>query len=134
MEQNICVSLGTDGQGSGSNLDMFEEMKFSALLQKGIKEDPIKMNSYEVLKLATINGAKTLGLESKIGTIEEGKLADIIIIDVETSVTSPINDIFSQIVYNVKGSNVETTIVNGKILMENKDLKIGISEKDIINK
>ena len=58
----------------------------------------------------------------------------IIIIDVETSVTSPINDIFSQIVYNVKGSNVETTIVNGKILMENKDLKIGISEKDIINK
>ena len=134
MEQNICVSLGTDGQGSGSNLDMFEEMKFSALLQKGIKEDPIKMNSYEVLKLATINGAKTLGLESKIGTIEEGKSADIIIIDVETSVTSPINDIFSQIVYNVKGSNVETTIVNGKILMENKDLKIGISEKDIINK
>lgn len=134
MENNICVSLGTDGQGSGSNLDMFEEMKFAALMQKGIQEDPIKMQTYEVLKMATINGAKTLGLENKIGTIEEGKLADIIIINIDTPYTRPINDIFSQIVYNIKGSNVETTIINGKILMENRKLKIDINEKDIINK
>ena len=134
MENNICVSLGTDGQGSGSNLDMFEEMKFAALMQKGIQEDPIKMQTYEVLKMATINGAKTLGLENKIGTIEEGKLADIIIINIDTPYTRPINDIFSQIVYNIKGSNVETTIINGKILIENRKLKIDINEKDIINK
>lgn len=134
MENNICVSLGTDGQGSGSNLDMFEEMKFAALMQKGIQEDPIKMQTYEVLKMATINGAKTLGLENKVGTIEEGKLADIIIINIDTPYTRPINDIFSQIVYNIKGSNVETTIINGKILMENRKLKIDINEKDIINK
>lgn len=134
MENNICVSLGTDGQGSGSNSDMFEEMKFAALMQKGIQEDPIKMQTYEVLKMATINGAKTLGLENKIGTIEEGKLADIIIINIDTPYTRPINDIFSQIVYNIKGSNVETTIINGKILMENRKLKIDINEKDIINK
>ena len=133
MEKNICVSLGTDGQGSGSNLDMFEAMKFSALMQKGTQENPIKMQSYEVLKMVTINGAKTLGLDNIIGTIEEGKLADIIIIDIDTSNTRPINDIFSQIVYNVKGSNVETTIVNGNILMENRKLKININEKDIIN-
>lgn len=134
IQNNISVSIGTDGQGSGSNLDMFEEMKFSALLQKGIQENPLKMPSYEVLKMATINGAKTLGLEDRIGTIEEGKLADIIIIDVDTSCTRPINDIFSQIVYNVKGSNVETTIINGKVLMENRELKIDINEKDIIQK
>ena len=133
-ENNICISLGTDGQGSGSNLDMFETMKFSALMQKGIYEDPIKMSSYDVLKMATINGAKTLGLERKIGTIEEGKLADIIIINLETPITRPLNDIFSQIVYNAKGTNVETTIVNGKILMENKKLRINVNEMEIIKK
>ena len=113
---------------------MFETMKFSALMQKGIYEDPIKMSSYDVLKMATINGAKTLGLERKIGTIEEGKLADIIIINLETPITRPLNDIFSQIVYNAKGTNVETTIVNGKILMENKKLRINVNEMEIIKK
>ena len=133
-ENNICISLGTDGQGSGSNLDLFENMKFSALMQKGIYEDPIKMSSYDVLKMATINGAKTLGLERKIGTIEEGKSADIIIINLETPITKPINDVFSQIVYNAKGTNVETTIINGKVLMENRKLIINVDELGIIKK
>ena len=134
QENNICISLGTDGQGSGSNLDLFEAMKFSALMQKGIYEDPIKMSSYDILKMATINGARALGLERKIGTIEQGKLADIIIINLETPITRPINDVFSQIVYNVKGTNVETTIVNGKILMENRKLTINVNETKIIKK
>ncbi|MCI8620583.1 MAG: amidohydrolase family protein [Clostridia bacterium] len=66
LKEGVNVSLGTDGQGSGSNLDMFETMKFSSLLQKGIYEDVRSMESYEVLKMATINGAKALGLESEI--------------------------------------------------------------------
>ena len=132
QEQGITVTLGTDGQGSGSNLDLFESMKYTALLQKGIKENPVEMPAYEVLKLATINGAKALGLENKIGSIEESKQADLIILNLDTAVTKPVNDIVSDIVYNVKGNNVETTIVNGKILMKNQQLKI--NENDIYNK
>ncbi len=73
LEAGINVTLGTDGQGSGSNLDLFEAAKFTALLQKGIKEDAKKLTAYEVLKMATINGAKALGLENKIGSITRRK-------------------------------------------------------------
>lgn len=122
VQAGINVTLGTDGQGSGSNLDLFETMKFTALLQKGINEDPKQMSAYEIIKMATINGAKALNKESEIGSIKEGKKADIIIIDINNYVVQPINDIFAAIVYNVKGRDVETTIINGKILMENKNI------------
>jgi len=118
LKQGVNVTLGTDGQGSGSNLDLFETMKFAALLQKGITENPECLPAYEVLKMATINGAKALGLEESIGSIEVGKLADIIIIDINDVKIKPVNDLISELVYNVKGNNVITTIVNGKILME----------------
>lgn len=123
QDAGITVALGTDGQGSGSNLDLFETMKFSALLQKGMSENPKVLTAYEVLKMATVNGAKALGLEKSIGTIEEGKKADIIILNLDEVTTKPVNDIFAEIVYNVKGTNVETTIVNGNILMEDRKLK-----------
>lgn len=129
----INVALGTDGQGSGSNLDLFETMKFTALLQKGITEDPKKIPAYEVLKMATINGAKALGLENKIGSIEVGKLADIIIIDIDDVKIKPINNLISEIVYNVKGNNVVTTIVNGKIIMDNKKILLD-KENEIYEK
>ena len=129
QENGITVSLGTDGQGSGSNLDLFETMKFTALLQKGINEDPMKLSAYEVLKMATINGAKALGLQ-EVGSLEEGKKADMIILNLEDAISQPVNNIFAQIVYNVKGTNVETTIINGKILMENRKIK-KIDEKSI---
>lgn len=129
-EKGITVSLGTDGQGSGSNLDLFETMKFTALLQKGIWEDPTKLPAYEVLKMATISGAKALRLQEKIGSIEEGKKADIIIVNMEEVTQKPMNNIFAEIVYNIKGTNVETTIINGKILMENRKIE-KIDEKSI---
>ena len=132
VEEGLCVSLGTDGQGSGSNLDMFETMKFTALLQKGINENPEDLPAYEVLKMATINGAKALKL-NETGEIEEGKLADLIIINMEETITKPINNIFDEIVYNVKGSNVDTTIVNGKDLMENRKIN-NVNKKEIIQK
>lgn len=133
LEQGIEVSLGTDGQGSGSNLDLFEAMKYTALLQKGILENSEKLPAYEVLKIATINGAKALNLNNKIGTIEEGKNADIIILNLDDVVTQPVNNIFSEIVYNVKGTNVETTIINGKIVMENRKISFA-NEKEIYSK
>lgn len=132
VKQGVNVTLGTDGQGSGSNLDLFEAMKYTALLQKGIKEDAEVLPAYEVLKMVTKNGAKALGLEEKIGSIEEGKIADIIILDLNTVVTNPINDLCADIVYNVKGNHVITTIINGNIVMEDK--KIGIKEQKIYDK
>ena len=118
LDNGINVALGTDGQGSGSNMDMFETMKFAALLQKGINENPLNMMAYDVIKLATINGAKALGKENEIGSIDINKKADLIAIDLEsTCVNKPINDIFSTIVYNAKGVNVEFLMVNGEILL-----------------
>ncbi|MBR3134743.1 MAG: amidohydrolase [Clostridia bacterium] len=128
ISNGICVSLGTDGQGSGSNLDMFETMKATALLQKGINENPELMPAYEVLKMATINGAKALKLDDKIGTIEEGKIADLIIIDINEILSRPVNNIFAELVYNTKGYDVDTTIVNGKVLMKNKIVKQNVDD------
>lgn len=123
VSNGIIVSLGTDGQGSGSNLDLFEAMKYTALLQKGINEDPKDLPAYEVIKMATINGAKALCLEDKIGSIEEDKKADVIILNLDDVSTKPINNIFSEIVYNVKGYNVETTIIDGKIVMQDRKVR-----------
>lgn len=133
LKSNICVSLGTDGQGSGSNLDMFETMKFTALLQKGINESPEVLPAYEVLKMATINGAKALRLDKEIGSIEVGKKADIIMLDLDGILTQPVNNIFAEIVYNAKGTNVEMTMINGNIVMECGKIAT-IQEKEIIDK
>ena len=132
LENNINISLGTDGQGSGCNLDMFETMKFTGLLQKGINENPVLFPAYEILKMATINGAKALNKDNLIGSITEGKYADLIILDTNEVTMQPINDIFSDIVYNAKGHNVVTTIVNGNILMENRKLKY-LDENEILD-
>lgn len=130
MDKGINVSLGTDGQGSGSSLDMFDTMKFAALLQKGEFENAANMPSYEVLKMATINGAKALGVDNEIGSIEKDKAADLILVDLETDVCQPMGNVFSDLVYNAKGSNVVMTMVNGKIVM--KDGKIdGIDKKEL---
>ena len=133
LGKGINITLGTDGQGSGCNLDLFKEMKFAALLQKGICEDALKLPAYEVLKMATVNGAKALNLNN-IGSIEEGNYADLIILDLNKVKTQPINDIFADVVYNCNGSNVVTTIVNGNILMENKVLNIDLDENRLYKK
>ena len=134
-KNGINVALGTDGQGSGNNLDMFEAMKMAALIQGGIHENEERLGSKDAIKMATINGAKLLGLEDKIGSIEEGKDADIIIVDIEPNLTNikliPNNDIISNLVYNTDGKNVDTTIVNGEELMEKRKFKYLQPEKII---
>lgn len=127
--------FGTDGQGSGNNLDMFETMKIACLLQGGIHENEDRITSKEVIKMATINGAKLLGLEDKIGSIEEGKEADLILVDIASNldnITSiPNNDIISNLVYNTNGKNVNTTIVKGKVLMKDRRLQVADTEEII---
>ncbi len=128
---NIC--LGTDGQGSGNNLNMFYHMSVVDQLQKAKYQDPTVMSSYDVLKMATINGAKALNLENKIGSIEKGKKADIIILDLNNTEVYPTVDLITQIVHNVESNNVDTTIINGNILMENHRLTLDIDENQLKN-
>ena len=129
----VNISLGTDGVGSGNNLNMFYHMSITDLLQKGKYEDPTVFNSYEVLKMATINGAKALGLDNKIGSIEIGKNADIIMLDMNNILTEPNVDIINNLVHNAL-NNVDMTMINGEILLKDKKLCLDINEKELINK
>ena len=119
----VNIALGTDGPASNNTLDMFETMKFGALLQKFVYRKPEALSAYEVLKMATINGAKALGLEKCIGSIDVGKMADIILIDLAKPHLKPSHNVYAAIVYSAKGSDVDTVIVDGKILMENRIVK-----------
>ena len=126
---NIC--LGTDSQGSGNNLNMFYHMSIVDLLQQGFHEDSTVLSSYDVLKMATINGAIALGLDKEIGSIEIGKKADIIMLDMSDSLTSPSIDPITNIVHNAYNS-VCMTMVDGNILMRNKELLLNIDEEELI--
>ena len=127
LKNGINVALGTDGQGSGNNLDMFEAMRTACLIQGGIHENEERITSRDAIKMATINGAKLLGLDDKIGSIKEGKDADIILVDISKKLDNitklPNNDLISNLVYNTSGRDVDTTIIKGKILMENREIK-----------
>lgn len=120
IEKGLPVCLGTDGQGSGCTLDMFDVMKFTALLQKGQHEAPDFFTAWEVLKLATRNGADAMGLNA--GRIEEGRLADFILVDLSDTQSWPNNDILADLVYTARGTNVHSTIIDGKLVVYNKKL------------
>jgi len=128
---NVC--LGTDGPASNNTLDMFETMKVAALLQKHACRDPTALSAYEVLKMATVNGAKALGIADVAGTLEVGKKADIILIDLNKPHLKPLHDIFASVVYSTRGSDVDTVIVDGKILMEKRQITT-IDEASVIKK
>jgi 5-methylthioadenosine/S-adenosylhomocysteine deaminase len=117
LEAGIPVSLGTDGAASNNTLDMFETMKFCALLHKQHRWDPKILPAQTVFDFATINGAKTLDMENVIGSIEVGKKADIILLDFNKPRLTPCHDFVSHLVYAANGSDVFATIVNGKPLM-----------------
>lgn len=130
----VNVGLGTDGQGSGNNMNLFYHMSLVDFLQKGKYQNPTVFSSYDTLKMATINGAKALGLENEIGSIEVGKKADIIILDLNNIEVYPTVDLITNIVHNVESNNVDTTIINGNIIMKNHQLCLPIDEQDLKNK
>ena len=127
-KNGIKVGLGTDGIGSTTTLDMFEEMKTAAYLQKINTMDPTSIKAYDILKMATIEGAKVLCLDDEIGTVEVGKKADLIIINKDKTHLYPENDLCTNLVYSANGADVDTVIVDGKVLMQNRKL-ISINEK-----
>ncbi len=119
----ICVGIGTDGCASNNNLDMLSEIDTAAKLHKVNTLDPTVMDAQTVLKMATIDGARCLGLDHIIGSLEPGKRADIIILDTHKPHLTPMYNPISHIVYAARGSDVSTSIINGQLVME--DRKIG---------
>ena len=125
LSENVVVSLGTDGAASNNTLDMFDTMKFCALIHKQHRWDPSILPAQTVFDFATIDGARALGIEEKVGSIEVGKKADIIMIDLNKPHLTPQHDFVSHLVYAARGGDVCATITNGKVLMlENKFLTL----------
>jgi 5-methylthioadenosine/S-adenosylhomocysteine deaminase len=116
-QAGINVSLGTDGTASNNNLDMFESMKFAALLQKFSSNDPTVLPAEEAFGMATSNGAQALGIDA--GVIEVGKLADVILVNMKSPAFHPNHNLVSNLVYSASGSCVDTVICDGKLLMRN---------------
>lgn len=118
LDEGINVGIGTDGASSNNDLDMWGEMRSGAFLQKVTTGDPTVLPAYEVLKMATVNGARAIGRGEELGQICEGMLADLIVVDLEKPHLAPGFDPAANLVYCGKNSDVDTVIVNGRIVVE----------------
>jgi cytosine/adenosine deaminase-related metal-dependent hydrolase len=122
LELGVPVSLGCDGGPSNNTYDMVREMRLAALIHKPVAKDPLVVSAENVIEMATLGGAVAMGIDSKVGSLEVGKLADVILIDMhELGLTPAVNPV-SNLVYSGSGQSVDTVIVNGKALMRNKQL------------
>ncbi|WP_026476209.1 5'-deoxyadenosine deaminase [Alkaliphilus transvaalensis] len=133
LKMGANVSLAADGAPCNNNLDIFQEMRSAALIQKARLLSPTVMPAHQVFEMATLGGAKAMRMENQLGSLEKGKLADVVIMDLNKLHIGPNYeaDIISQLVYSASASDVETTIVDGKILMVNRELQT-LNEKEIM--
>ncbi len=122
LENNVNVAIGTDGAASNNSLNMIEEMRFAGLLAKGSSGDASRVSVHELLRMSTINGARCLGLESKIGSLEPGKCADITAIDLEDLNSAPVYDPVAQIVYAATRNQVSDVWIDGQRVLHNHKL------------
>lgn len=132
LKAGITVGLGTDGCASNNTLDMIREMSTAAKLHKVTRLDPTVMDAQTVVRMATIKGAKALNMDHLIGSLEVGKKADIIILGMNKPHLTPIYSESSHLVYAANGADVDTVIINGKVVMENRQL-LTIHELDVMN-
>lgn len=133
LKAGITVGLGTDGCASNNNLDIIKEMSTAAKLHKVARLDPTVMDAQTVVRMATIEGAKALGMERTTGSLEIGKKADIIIIGLSKPHLTPLYSEYSHLVYAASGADVDTVIINGKVVMENRRL-LTINEEEVMHK
>ncbi|MDG0875606.1 amidohydrolase [Paenibacillus thiaminolyticus] len=131
MNQDIVVGLGTDGAGSAATVDLFEEIKAAAWLQKLDYGDPTRLPAGQALRMATRESAKLLNIDREVGTLEAGKRADLILIDMNKPHLQPIHQIESLLAYSANGADVDTTIVNGQVLMRHRQL-MTIDEDEVL--
>jgi len=130
----VAVGLGTDGPaGSNNDLDLMEEMDLTAKLAKITHMDPLAMNAKAVVEMATIDGAKALHLEKEIGSLEAGKKADLILIGLDEPNAVPMFDIYAQLAYALKSSDVESVVIGGKVVMRDRQL-LTVNEEEAMAK
>jgi 5-methylthioadenosine/S-adenosylhomocysteine deaminase len=123
LAAGVAVGLGTDGPaGSNNDLDVMEEIDLAAKLAKVTKNNPLALNARAVVEMATVQGARALHLESEIGSLEAGKKADIVVIDLNAPNAVPVYDIYSQIAYSLKASDVNTVVIGGRVVMRERKL------------
>jgi cytosine/adenosine deaminase-related metal-dependent hydrolase len=130
MKAGVSIGLGTDGPMSNNSLNLFATMRTTALMQRVKYKDNILMRPEEILEMATIGGARSLCMGDKIGSLEPGKLADIIILETKSPNMVPLYDPYAAVVFQAEPYNVSTTIINGKIIMENREMKTVDVEED----
>ncbi len=130
LRRGIPVALANDGSASNDLLDMFEEMRCAALLQKVAAEDPAVISAVDVFRMATENGARACRIDA--GTIDPGRLADVAIVDLRRPHLVPVHDIVSSLVYCAKGSDVKTTIIDGQVVMREGEL-LTMDEEQILD-
>jgi len=122
LDIGVPVSLGCDGGPSNNTYDMVREMRLAALIHKPVAKNPLVVNAEDVIEMATLGGTVAMGIDGAVGSLESGKLADVILIDMhELGLTPAVNPV-SNLVYSGSGQSVDTVIVNGRILMRNKQL------------
>ncbi len=120
LKAGVAVGLGTDGAASNNDLDMWEEMDAAAKLHKLTSKDPTVINAREALEMATTGGARAIHLDKEIGSLEAGKRADVIIVGMTSEHQTPLYNVYSQLVYATKAADVETVIINGRVVMMNR--------------
>ena len=133
LDAGVNVCLGTDGAASNNCLNMFHELSLLTLIHKGTGKTPQCVSAKEGFRIATINGAKALGLEKEIGSIEVGKKADLAILDLCTPSLTPRNNLIAGLSYSANGSEVDTVIINGQVTMENRKI-LTMDEKQVYAK
>jgi 5-methylthioadenosine/S-adenosylhomocysteine deaminase len=130
----VAVGLGTDGPaGSNNDLDLMEEMDLAAKLQKITKMDPLALGAKAVVEMATIDGARALHMEKEIGSLEPGKKADVILIGLNEPNAVPMYDVYAQLAYALKGSDVQTVVIGGRVVMRDRQL-LTIKEDEVLAK
>lgn len=129
--QGVTVGLGTDGAGSAASVDMFEQIKAASWLQKLDYGDPTKLPARQALRMATVESARLLNLDDRVGTLEIGKKADLILIDLRKPHLQPVHQVESLLAYSATGADVDTVIVNGKVLMRQRRL-LTIDEEELL--
>ncbi|MFY9530286.1 MAG: amidohydrolase [Candidatus Acidiferrales bacterium] len=129
----VRLGLATDGAASNNNLDLFEEMDLAAKLQKVARMDPRVLPAEQVVEMATIGGARALHLEKQIGSLEAGKKADLIVVDGGAAHAAPMYNVYSQLVYALKASDVKTVVIGGRRVMEDRKM-LTLDEKEVLTK
>ena len=120
LAADLAVGLGTDGAASNNNLDLFEAMDFAAKAHKLVRGDPTVLPARDVFRMATIGGARALGMADRLGSIERGKQADLVLVDVRSPELTPLYDVYSHLVYAIKGHAVRTVLVGGRVVVRDR--------------